>query len=355
MPKITLCITDAGGGHRASAEAIIAHFKDDPAYSFRIVNIYTEVFKSNDEDIYNGFILKKGCGIIYWPILVPLFRLKIFLFRNYYKNKLKLFWRNNSCDQVISLLPFLNDILLDSVKETIRTPFKISCTDFDEPCNNYWLINRKVSAYFFPTTQLRQRLGANNTSPIIENRGVILKPDFYQDVDFILDHNFNKNLPIGLLIMGGYGSSDVLDYLLAANDESYQFIVICGHNERLLHKIKSHKWRSTIFATGFSRNVAGLMRHATYFIGKPGPGSVQEALSQNLPTLVLYNKSTMKQEASVAEYIIKNKVGLYFSNKYDFVAQLNLLLSQYDALKKAIENLKIESPHQNLKDFLLIK
>jgi UDP-N-acetylglucosamine:LPS N-acetylglucosamine transferase len=49
---------------------------------------------------------------------------------------------------------------------------------------------------------------------------------------------------------------------------------------------------------------------ADFFIGKPGPGSVSEALAMRLPVIVACNAWTLPQERYNAEWVVENDVGV---------------------------------------------
>ncbi len=52
------------------------------------------------------------------------------------------------------------------------------------------------------------------------------------------------------------------------------------------------------------------MQLADYFIGKPGPGSISEAVAMRLPVIVERNAWTLPQERYNAEWIREQGVGL---------------------------------------------
>jgi 1,2-diacylglycerol 3-beta-galactosyltransferase len=52
------------------------------------------------------------------------------------------------------------------------------------------------------------------------------------------------------------------------------------------------------------------MQLADFFIGKPGPGSVSEALLMGLPVVVERNAWTLPQERYNAEWIVEQDVGV---------------------------------------------
>ena len=67
------------------------------------------------------------------------------------------------------------------------------------------------------------------------------------------------------------------------------------------------------------------MQLADFFIGKPGPGSIAEALAMGLPVIVERNAWTLPQERYNASWVREKQVGLVVSNfntVADAVAQL---------------------------------
>ncbi len=52
------------------------------------------------------------------------------------------------------------------------------------------------------------------------------------------------------------------------------------------------------------------MALADFFIGKPGPGSISEALQFHLPVIVECNSQTLPQERYNAEWVTENGFGI---------------------------------------------
>jgi UDP-N-acetylglucosamine:LPS N-acetylglucosamine transferase len=53
---------------------------------------------------------------------------------------------------------------------------------------------------------------------------------------------------------------------------------------------------------------------ADFFIGKPGPGSISEALVMGLPLIVEHNARTMVQERFNTDWIEQNRLGIVLSS-----------------------------------------
>jgi 1,2-diacylglycerol 3-beta-galactosyltransferase len=56
------------------------------------------------------------------------------------------------------------------------------------------------------------------------------------------------------------------------------------------------------------------MRLADFFIGKPGPGSISEALQMGLPVIVERNSFTLPQERYNADWVREKQVGFVLPN-----------------------------------------
>ena len=89
-----------------------------------------------------------------------------------------------------------------------------------------------------------------------------------------------------------------------------QLILICGRNDELAAKLRVHQWKMPIHVVGFTKEVHRLMRAADFLIGKPGPGSIAEAMVQKLPVLVECNPWTLPQERYNAEWVTEKGVGI---------------------------------------------
>jgi 1,2-diacylglycerol 3-beta-galactosyltransferase len=83
------------------------------------------------------------------------------------------------------------------------------------------------------------------------------------------------------------------------------------------------------------------MQLADFFIGKPGPGSISEAVQQGLPVIVVHNAWTMPQERYNSEWVRENGAGIIlesFSQIRDGVAEITRRLDEFRASLSRIEN-----------------
>ena len=114
-------------------------------------------------------------------------------------------------------------------------------------------------------------------------------------------------------MFGGYGSKVSATIVDRLNDSglAIQSIVLCGHNELLRLQLQDKK---SCFAVGFTEDIPYYMRLADFFIGKPGPGCISEAMHMGLPVIIERNRRTLLQERFNATWVEKREVGIVVRN-----------------------------------------
>jgi 1,2-diacylglycerol 3-beta-galactosyltransferase len=75
------------------------------------------------------------------------------------------------------------------------------------------------------------------------------------------------------------------------------------------------------------------MQLADFFIGKPGPGSIAEALAMGLPVIIERNAWTLPQERYNAGWVKEKEVGLVLSS-FDTVVEAVTTLLNKDTFTK---------------------
>jgi 1,2-diacylglycerol 3-beta-galactosyltransferase len=145
---------------------------------------------------------------------------------------------------------------------------------------------------------------------------MILNPRYYEplEIDRAAERRklgLDPERPVGLVMFGGQGSNAMLEI---ARRLEIQLICICGKNEKLAARLRALKRASPMVVEGFTKQVRYYMALADFFIGKPGPGSISEALAMKLPVIVERNAWTLPQERYNAEWIVENQVGIVLPN-----------------------------------------
>src|SRR5690606_20059618 len=111
--------------------------------------------------------------------------------------------------------------------------------------------------------------------------------------------------PTGLVLFGGHGSKAMLGIARRLADTT-QLILVCGHNQALARRLQALPGSAPRVVIGFTTDIPRYMQLADFFIGKPGPGSLSEAVQQGLPVIVVDNALTMPQERYNAQWIREN-------------------------------------------------
>jgi 1,2-diacylglycerol 3-beta-galactosyltransferase len=116
-----------------------------------------------------------------------------------------------------------------------------------------------------------------------------------------------------------------------------QLIVICGRNEKLAKEFRVRGWNLPLHIVGFTKEIHRMMRAADFLVGKPGPGSIAEAMVRQLPVIVECNAWTLPQERYNTEWVKEKRVGIVLHNFKEIVAGVKQL-SQPAALEEFRRN-----------------
>ena len=326
MGRIEFVYFDAGGGHRAAATALRLVTEQQLRWDVHLMNLQ-ELLDSIDpvlrlsglrlQDLYN-WLLKMGWT---WGAGAGLRVLQAAI-RLYHPHQLRLleqYWRNSQPTLVVSLVPHFNRALFESLRRaTPATPFVTVLTDFADYPPHFWLERQEQFVVCGSERAVAQaRSTGFRDHQIYATSGMILHPKFYQEVAVDraaerLRLGLDPELPTGLVMFGGHGSSVMVKIArkLEAAKQSLQLILICGHNERLATMLRGLRGKVRKYVEGFTTEVPNYMYLSDFFIGKPGPGSISEALAMKLPVIVERNARTLPQERYNADWVLEKQVGL---------------------------------------------
>jgi UDP-N-acetylglucosamine:LPS N-acetylglucosamine transferase len=117
--------------------------------------------------------------------------------------------------------------------------------------------------------------------------------------------------------------------------------MVCGHNAVLADKLRALRSSAPRVIVGFTSQMSYYMQLSDFFIGKPGPGSISEAVQQGLPVIVVRNAWTMPQERYNTEWVEENAIGVVldsFKMIRAGVAQVSDHIELYRAGVKRVHN-----------------
>ena len=352
--QIELVYFNAGGGHRAAATALKAQLsRQCPDWNVSLVDLFPVLdprqwFKRTTgfapEAYYNkrlssGFTLGLAQEL-------KLLQAMIRMAHRQLVGRLLAHWRETMPTMVVSLVPNFNRPIADSLKQFgSAAPFVTLMTDMADYPPRFWVEPGYTQHLICGTEYAASQAIACGADPrqVYCTSGMVLSPKFYDAPmhDRLAGRQalgFEPGDVVGLVMFGGHGSAAMKRIAKALPDRP--LILMCGRNEALKEALSGLPSRATHHVVGFTDDVAHWMRLADYFIGKPGPGSISEALHCGLPVIVTRNAWTMPQERWNTDWILERGVGLVLPsmNKIDVAVQEVLL--RFDELRVNVSQLR---------------
>ena len=354
MRTVDLIYFNAGGGHRASALALEAVLREQPTpWNVRLVNLFEVLdpkakFKqmtgSAPEDWYNRR-LARG-----WTIgmaqELKLLQGLIRLAHPMLLRQLQQHWLRTEPDLVVSLVPNFNRAMLESLGASLPgVPYVTVLTDLADVPPSFW-IERDARQQLVCGTRraVEQALALGHAAERVHGTsGMIIRPEFYQPMRLDREQELRKlgldpSRPTGIVMFGGHGSKAMLGIAERLAD-STQLILICGHNKALAARLEALPRGAPRLVVGFSTEVPRYMRLADFFIGKPGPGSLSEAVQQGLPVIVVDNAWTMPQERYNAHWVRENGLGIVLRSFRGIDGAVNRLLADLEGHRARVRGM----------------
>jgi hypothetical protein len=327
VKRLELVFFDAGGGHRSAANALseIVHREQRP-WEMKLMNLQElldemDVFRKITgvrlQDLYN-LLLRRG-WTLGSPALMKGMHGVIRVLHSKQVNLLSNYWKADQPDLVVSLIPNFNRALHHAIQRVMpKVPLVTILTDMADYPPHFW-IERQPQYLICGTERAYRQAIEMGHSPerVFRTSGMILNPRFYEPVAVDREKDraalgLDPNRPTALMMFGGEGSAAMLEIarLLDSNGLDMQIIAVCGKSQKLQAAMKAMPRRIAMHVAGFTREVPRLMRLSDFFIGKPGPGSISEAVAMGLPVIIERNHWTLPQERFNADWVEEQKVGI---------------------------------------------
>jgi hypothetical protein len=322
---VDLIYFNAGGGHRAAAQALeeVIRTQGRP-WNVRLVNLFEVLdpkglfrrLTGAEPEAYYNRRLARGWTLGLAQELKLLQRL-IRFFHASLVTRLEQHWRGNPADLVVSLIPNFNRALYQAVQSVMpTTPYVTVLTDMADFPPHFWIEPGQRQHIVCGTARAaaQARSAGYEDWRITRTSGMLLRPSFYRPrvpdrAAARLALGLDASAPTGIVMFGGQGSTQMLR--IARELPERQLIFMCGHNTALAGRLRAQSsGGARHVAVGFTQEVARHLHLADFFIGKPGPGSLSEALHMGLPVITTSGASTMPQERYNAEWVAETGVGL---------------------------------------------
>jgi hypothetical protein len=250
------------------------------------------------------------------------------------KKKLRSFWGSNPPNLVVSLVPNFNKVMYEALRDELPgVPYVTVLTDMADYPPHFWMEPRQDQYIVCGTAYAASQAAALGYAQrsIITTSGMILRPDFYRRpiVDKaarLAELGLQPHLPTGLIMFGGHGSAEMLQIAKALPDR--QLIFVAGHNTALAKKMAAQSASTLHHVMNFVKDIYLVMHLCDYFVGKPGPGSLSEAVHMGLPVITFRNASTMPQERYNTVWLEENRLGKVIASVSELSGAVEALLSE---------------------------
>ncbi|MCB0081087.1 MAG: glycosyltransferase [Caldilineaceae bacterium] len=322
--RILFLISDTGGGHRSSAQAITEaiHFLHPNQYETVIEDVWKNHTPHPFREIPRAYRWVVGPGLPVWKLMwhtmsQPALQRRILEDVKYLvKDDMQAYFRTMRPDMVVSVHPLLNHIGLSCLRDIGYTvPFATVITDLFT-FHPTW-VDPRVDHCIVPTEAARVQaieLGMAPEKIAVYGQPVSIK--FTQPVkDKMTLRNslgLDAQRPAILLVGGGEGSGPLVAIArqIAQRAPGTQLLVVAGRNHSLRQELETASWAQTphVHIYGFVDNMPDLMHACDLIVTKAGPGTISEALIAHLP-IILFD-FIPGQETGNVDYVERNGVGV---------------------------------------------
>ncbi|KAL2544615.1 Monogalactosyldiacylglycerol synthase 1 [Forsythia ovata] len=329
--KVLILMSDTGGGHRASAEAIKAAFREEYGddYQVFVTDLWTDhtPWPFNQLPKSYNFLVKHGTlwKMAYYASAPRVIHqsnfaaTSTFIARDVAKGLMKY-----QPDIIISVHPLMQHVPLRVLRAKgllKNIVFTTVVTDLCT-CHPTWF-HKLVTRCYSPSEEVAKRaLRAGLQPSQIKVYGLPVRTSFVKPVrpknELRKELGMNEYLPAVLLMGGGEGMGPIEATAKALGDALYddahgkpigQVLVICGRNKKLANKLQSVNWKIPVQVKGFVTKMEESMGACDCIITKAGPGTIAEAMIRGLP--IILNDYIAGQEAGNVPYVVQNGCGKF--------------------------------------------
>ncbi|MCX8005282.1 MAG: galactosyldiacylglycerol synthase [Burkholderiaceae bacterium] len=354
MARIEIVTFNAGGGHRAAACALAAAIAQrHPHWQVNTVNLFDlldpqrrfrRVTGIAPEDLYN-LRLRRGLTLGLAQEL-RLLQATVRAGRALMTRRLQPYWERTRPDLVVSVIPNFNRPLAESVRLALPgTPFVTVLTDLADHPPHFWIEPQTEQHVVCGTARAVEQARAQGVpEPRIHRvSGMMLHPSFYGPVAASTAAErqalgLRPERVTGVVSFGGYGSPAMRAIARALPD--IQLVLLCGHNAALAQKLRAARGQAARAVVGFTSEMRRYLQLGDFFIGKPGPGSLSEAVHLGLPVITFCNAATMPQERYNTQWVREYGLGLVVPSVRRLRPAVLALLEDLDAYRQRVRGLR---------------
>jgi len=205
-----------------------------------------------------------------------------------------------------------------------------ACVVTDFEAHALWL-EHQVDLYCVAAEETRKSLIARGMkAERVVATGIPIAQRFSQASDAAAvrrRYGWRDDLPILLVLGGGFGMGPVAEVLVALDQVAAQFqtVVVAGRNAELRQALAGKERQHPTDVLGFVTNMHELMSVSSLIISKPGGLTTSEALALGKPLFIL--NPIPGQEAANSDYLLERGAALKVNRVEDVAARLDELLT----------------------------
>ncbi|MEB3285789.1 MAG: glycosyltransferase [Candidatus Sericytochromatia bacterium] len=356
--RILVIYETAGGGHYAAAKAIEGALASMYPGSFEVVLMPVRAATgsarvSHMMDVYNHLLkIKPSYSNMGMRVLNRLNVEKVVLplmpkaTRNIEKT-----FREVKPDMIISVFGVVNHAAIKILKKMGwygRVPYVIWCTDLTRGFLRNWAqpdanltialheqAREQLIEYGVPAEKIRVLSGLPVNQKFL---GKVPKFEARQQL------GLDPTKFTVLVSMGGMavGATYYFTREIARSGLPVQIIAVCGRNERLRNRIERLSALSDlpIKVLGFTDQMHLLMDAADLMVGKPGPGTIAEAIAKELPMLIDATRVPMLQEAGNLELVVRQNLGRAITKDEGLTSLVRQFMDNAELYQQVQRNLR---------------
>ncbi|MBN1527202.1 MAG: hypothetical protein JW919_06450 [Candidatus Omnitrophica bacterium] len=251
--------------------------------------------------------------------------------------KLREYLRSTQPDVIVSTHFFASEVISSlKGKGLLRSKLVTVVTDYRL---HSWWVNRNTDLYTVGSTDARDDLVKWGVpTERVRVLGIPAQPVFSGTVDkekVVQGLGFEKGVFTILSMGGGFGVGPIEELIRAADRvrAKVQMIVVCGHNEKLIERVKALKsqLKIRIFTLGFIHNVYDYMAVSDIVISKSGGITTSESLVKELPMIII--APIPGQETRNSDFLIRHGAALKMDNAAELKGIVEDLIGHPEKIK----------------------
>lgn len=342
--RILFLMSDTGGGHRASANAIseAIEYLYPGQFEILIEDVWMDHTRWPVNQMPHMYPWLSSSGERWWILLWQATR-RPFIWNSVKRTtdlmtrrKILQFFNEAKPDIVVSVHPALNHLGVEWTRKTRPgVPFYTVITDM-VTVHPSWVCSEVTRCAVSTPPAREQAIAAGMPADKISICGqpVGLKFANLSGEKAVLRERLGVDgkRPCILIVGGGEGIGRVYDIArtIAQTTAHAQLIIVAGRNKHLKQKLETVNWEIPTHIHGFVQNMPELMGAADILVTKGGPGTISEAFITGLPIII--SGYIPGQEKGNVDYVLDNNAGAYAEEPTEIAKLVDTWLQPNNAL-----------------------